>query len=106
MVFMGLFSRLVLGFPLLFPNSFPSFQACPDTHRFPDSGSRTSLRFLPAPRYIQKRRHKYKVGKILEDEISLFQPTYEDFTFDFVGEIIENGRNDFDFFSPLSQKLS
>jgi hypothetical protein len=87
MVFMGLFSRFVLGFPMLLPQSHPIFSGRLETHQFPDSGNRTSLRFLPASRSCQKRKKSHKNGKMLEEEITLFQPNSYDSNFDFMGEV-------------------
>ena len=87
---MGLFSKFVLGFPLLLSGSSPFFHIRADGHHFPDSGGRTSLRLLLSPRCTQKRRHKRKDGKMHEEESTLFQSEYELFSFDFIGEIIES----------------
>jgi len=95
MVCMGLFSRFVLGFPFIFPIFTPTFNNIPENYKFPDSGSRTSLRFLPASRYTQKRRRALKDGRTLEEELTLFQPEYDDSQFDFIGEVVEQGGQNF-----------
>ena len=95
MVFMGLFSRLVLGLPLLLQTSSTTFHNIPQTHQFPDSGNRTSLRFMPASRYILKRRRVLKNGGILEEELCILQSACDESHFDFIGEVIEQGGEDF-----------
>jgi hypothetical protein len=95
MVFMGLFSRLVLGFPLLFPVSAPLFHTTPEDHQFPDSGNRTSLRFMPVPRHTQKRRRGHKNGQMIEDELTFLEERYDETCFEFVGEVIEQGSDKF-----------
>ncbi len=94
MVFMGLFSRFVLGFPLILPGSTPSLQIQPQGHQLPASGSRTSLRLLPALRREQKRRHGRKDGKTLEEELTFFHTDPHQISLDFIGEVIENERRD------------
>jgi len=89
MVFMGLFSRLVLGFPILLPSSIAVFHGKPERNLFLDGGSRTSLRFLPTLRCIQRRRRILKDGKKIEEEITLFQAEPDNSQFDFIGEVIE-----------------
>ena len=98
MVFMGLFSRFVLGFPMLLPISVPIFHATPDNHRFPDSGSRPSLRFMPASRYTQKRRRALKNGQAVEEELITLHDEYGNINFDFVGDVIEQGSGNFNSF--------
>lgn len=100
MVFMGLFSRFVLGFPMLLPISVPIFHTSPENHQFPDGGGRTSLRFMPAPRHTQKRRRNLKNGQIVEEELTFLEERCDDTCFDFVGEVIEQGNNTFNIFSP------
>jgi len=95
MVFMGLFSRLVLGLPLLLQTSSPTFHPIPEKHQFPDGGNRTSLRLLPASRCAQKRRHARKDGRTLEEELTLFQSDQENYQLDLIGEVIEEGGEDF-----------
>lgn len=95
MVFMGLFSRLVLGFPLLLPISLPTFHVIPQNPHFPNGGARTSLRFLSALRYIQKRRRIQKDGRATEEEITLLQPQWDSSQFEFVGEVIEQEAKSF-----------
>lgn len=90
MVFMGLFSKLVLGFPVLLPSSTPVFHGNPERNPFPDGGSRTSLRFLPTLRCIQKRRRILKNGQKIEEEITLFQAEPDNSQFDFIGEVIQD----------------
>lgn len=87
---MGLFSRLVLGFPILLPSSIPVFHGNPARNPFPDGGNRTSLRFLPTLRCIQKRRRILKDGRKIEEEITLFQAEPDNSHFDFIGEVIED----------------
>lgn len=87
---MGLFSRLVLGLPLLFPASTPTFHTIPQETPFPTNGARTSLRFLPAPRYGQKRRRILKNGSIGDEEVTVSASDYLDSDFDFLGEVIES----------------
>ena len=89
MVFMGLFSRIVLGFPVLIPTSTPAFRALLERYQFPDGGSRTSLRFLPTLRCIQKRRRILKNGRSIEEEVTLFQAEPDNSQFDFIGEVVE-----------------
>jgi len=101
MVFMGLFSRFVLGFPMLLPIAVPIFHTIPENHRFPDSGSRTSLRFMPASRCTQRRRHALKNGQTIEEELSFLQDRYDISSFDFGGEVIEQGSDDFSLFLTL-----
>jgi len=93
MVCMGLFSRFVLGFPVLLPQNDPNFSGRFDSPQFPDSGSRSSLRFLPASRLNQKRKGSYKNGKMLEEEMTLFQPNLYESHFDFIGEIIHQEKH-------------
>lgn len=88
MVCMGLFSRLVLGFPLLFPTSTSTVHTIPQETPFPTNGGRTSLRFLPTPRYGQKRRRILK-NKVIEEELTVFISDHLDANFDFMGEVIE-----------------
>ena len=95
MVFMGLFSRFVLGFPMLLPISVPLFQTIPDSHRFPDGGSRTSLRFMPASRYSQKRRRTHKDGGVVEEELAFLEVRCDETCYDFVGEIVEHENDNF-----------
>ena len=95
MVFMGLFSRLVLGFPMLLPVSAPLFHTTPEDHQFPDSGIRTSLRFMPLPRHTQKRRRTRKDGWMIEDELTFLEYRCDETCFDLVGEVIDQGSNTF-----------
>ncbi len=90
MVFMGLFSKFVLGFPLLISSSMPFFHIFPENYRFPDSGNRTSLRFLPIPRGTKKRRCKN--GRGYEEELTFYHSEDELLSFDFIGEVIESSR--------------
>lgn len=90
MVFMGLFSRFVLGFPILVQTSTYAFHGATQSHRFPDSGSRTSLRFISPARYVQKCRRLLKDGNFLEEEVTLIQTEYNHSHLDFVGEVIED----------------
>lgn len=101
MVFMGIFSRLVLGFPLLIQTSSMSFHSIPQTHQFPDGGNRTSLRFMPTSGHTQKRRRALKNGSAIDEELCVFQSTCDDFHFDFIGEVIEQGNDDFQLESKL-----
>jgi len=89
MVCMGLFSRLILGGPLVLFNSSATYQDIHQSHRFPDSGARTSLRFMPASRLTHKRRRYLKNGKLTEDEFT-FRETLDNLpNLDFVGEVID-----------------
>jgi hypothetical protein len=89
MVFMGLFSRLVLGFPALLSTSIPTFHSVLPGYQFPDSGNRTSLRFMSAVRYTQKSRRNLEDGSLLEEEISLLQAESDHSHFGLVGDVIE-----------------
>ncbi len=95
MVFMGLFSRLVLGFPMLLPISMPLFHTPPDNHQFPDGGSRPSLRFMPVSRYPQRRRRTLKDGRVVEEELTFLQDRCDDTNFEFVGEVIDQANDNF-----------
>ncbi len=92
---MGLFSRLVLGFPLLLETISPTFHGIPQKHQFPDGGSRTSLRFMSTSRFTQKRRRTLKNGRAIEEELCSLQSDCDNSQFDFIGEVIENGNEDF-----------
>lgn len=99
MVFMGLFSRLVLGHSFLLPGAVPHFHETPHKHHFPDSGSRPSLRFMPVIRYAQKRLRNSKDGQNLEEAITLLLHQENYLYFELMGEIVELG--DQGFISPF-----
>lgn len=104
MVFMGLFSRFVLGFPILFPITCPIFHATQDNHRFPDSGSRTSLRFMPTSRYTQKRRRILSDGGVVEEELTVLEDISDQTCFDLVNDVIEYENDNFNtWFLPLAR---
>lgn len=90
MVFMGLFSRFVLGFPLQSFSTSSNYQNTSGNHRFPDGGARTSLRFIPAMRIMQKRRRTLANGNTKEDEIFTSENTCENPDLDFIGEVIDH----------------
>jgi len=89
MVFMGLFSRFVLGFSLTHHMSAPAFHRNTQSYHFPDSGNRTSLRFISICRSFQKRRRKFSRDKFLEEELTITLAEDDHSQFEFMGEIIE-----------------
>ncbi len=90
---MGLFSRLVLGFPTTLISFSSNVQNTSENHRFPDGGARTSLRFIPAPRLMQKRRRKLANGETKEDEIFSSENNCETTCFEFIGEVLDQSDN-------------
>lgn len=86
---MGLFSRLVLGFPSHLLSFASNYQNTSENHRFPDGGARTTLRFIPAPRIMQRRRRKLANGETKEDEIYSFENECENPNLEFIGEFID-----------------
>lgn len=91
MVFMGMFSRLVLGYPALWPLSNPMIHSSPHNFQFPDSGSRNTLRLFSGKRLGQKRRQSQKGKMACEEECFFFQVEQEQnhSHLDFMGEMIE-----------------
>lgn len=88
MVCVGLFSRFVLGFSLMPYTSALIFRGNPQNYHFPESGSRTSLRFISAFCSSQKRRRKLRGGNILEEELIMDGSAWDASQFDFIGEIL------------------
>lgn len=100
MVFVGLFSRFVLGLPLLLQISSPVIHGVLQDYSFPDSGGRTSLRFLSTFFSLQKRRRKSKTNALFEEEIIIENPKHSQF--DYLGEVLENDTDYFPIpFKPL-----
>lgn len=89
MVIMGLFSRFVLGLPIQITSSITTCSEKTPTHRFPDSGARSSLRFLPAPKFVRKRRRYEGNTTLIEDQIFNSDSTNDMSCFEFIGEILE-----------------
>ncbi|MBS0271800.1 MAG: hypothetical protein JSR85_04055 [Proteobacteria bacterium] len=88
---MGMFSRLVLGSPVLLPLSNPMFHASSNNHQFPDSGSRNTLRLFPSKRLRQKRRQSQKGKMACEEECFFFHVERElnHSHLDFMGDVTE-----------------
>jgi hypothetical protein len=102
MVFMGLFSRFVLGVPLLIQISSPVIHGVLQYYHFPDSGNRTSLRFISPFLSLQKRRRKFKGDRLVEDEYTMGRIECDHSQFDFLGEVLEN---DIEYFPIPFKKL-
>jgi hypothetical protein len=95
MVFMGLFSRMVLGFPWLSQSSTPAYRTNTQSYPFPASGARSSLRLMTGPRYTQKRRRNLKDGSYIDEELTHFETECENPHLDFICEVIEEDNNPF-----------
>ena len=95
MVCMGLFSRFMLGFPLVLPLSGPIFQRVSQGYHFPDGGNRTSLRLVSMGCSQSRRRRKLKSGQVLEEEVTMNGGQCDSSHFDFIGEVLEQESDNF-----------
>ena len=95
MVFMGMFSRFVLGLPLLVQTSSPVIHRVLQLYHFPDSGNRTSLRFISSFFSLQKRRRKFKGDRVVEEELLLERADCDHSQFDFMGEVLDQNTDYF-----------
>lgn len=95
MVCMGLFSRFMLGFPLMLPLSGHVFQRISQSYHFPDGGNRTSLRLVSMSCSRSRRRCKLKNGQILEEDALMNLGQCDSSHFDFMGEVLEQENESF-----------